>query len=157
MSEQIPVIGWREWLSLPDLGVDWIKAKVDTGARSSSLHAVDFEYFDEDGQAWVGFVVHPWQASELDAIAARAPLHDEREVRSSTGEVQRRPVIRTTVQVAGRGYQIDLTLTDRADMRFRMLLGREAVRHRFLVHPGRSHHGTRPPRAIRRRNREADR
>lgn len=154
MDRNLPSLGWREWVSLPELGVDWIKAKVDTGARSSSLHAFELEPLERDGHRWVRFVIHPWQRSDLDAVTAEAPLHDEREVRSSTGESELRPVIRTGVRIAGLTYPIDLTLTDRTDMRFQMLLGREAVRRRFLVDPGRSYRGGKPPRSVRDRNRE---
>ncbi len=155
MGEKKPTLGWREWVSLPDLGVEWVKAKVDTGARSSSLHAADVEQFERDSAAWVRFVVHPWQRSEADPMTVEAPLHELREVRSSTGEVQLRPVIRTTVRIAGVDHQIDLSLTDRAGMKFRMLLGREAVRGRFLVNPGRSYRGVKAPKAIRSRNRRS--
>lgn len=154
MNDRIPLLGWREWVSLPDLGVEWIKAKVDTGARSSSLHASDIERFERDKDPWVRFVVMPWQHSDLDPVTAEAALHEERDVRSSTGEAQLRPVIVTTVRVAGGDYPIELTLTDRTDMKFRMLLGREAVRHRFLVHSGRSYRGHKPPKSVRLRNRE---
>jgi hypothetical protein len=151
------LLGWREWVSLPDLGVEWIKAKVDTGARSSSLHAVDIEEFDRDGERWVRFVVAPWQQSDLDSVAASAPLHETREVRSSTGASQLRPVIRTIVRIDGADHAVDMTITDRADMGFRMLLGREAIRRRFVVNPGRSYRAGRPPRAIRARNRQSGR
>jgi hypothetical protein len=153
MNAKRPTLGWREWVSLPTLGVEWIKAKVDTGARSSSLHTSDLECFDRDGRRWVRFVVHPWQHSELDAVSAEVPLHDEREVRSSTGESELRPVIRTEVRIGDEVHPIDLTLTDRTDMRFQMLLGREAVRRRFVVDPGHSYRHGKPPRWVRIRNR----
>lgn len=154
MNQKKPIVGWREWVSLPDLGIDWMKAKVDTGARSSSLHAHDVEHFERDGAPWLRFVVLPWQGSDLDATVVEAPLHESREVRSSTGETQIRPVVRTTVRVAGVEHPVDVTLTDRSGMRFRMLLGREAVRRRFLVDPGRSYRGGKAPRVTRARNRQ---
>jgi hypothetical protein len=128
------VIGWREWISLPDLGVPWIKAKVDTGAKSSSVHAWDI---DVDGEE-VRFNLHPLQDDESIVIAAVAPLVEHREVRSSNGEVDVRPVIRTPAVVHGQRFDIELSLTSRDEMGFRMLLGRSAIRRRFVVDPGKS-------------------
>ena len=101
-----PVIGWREWVSLPELGVEWIKAKIDTGAKSSSIHAWDIEVDDGDGQ--VRFNLYPLQDDESFVIAARAALVEHREVRSSNGEVDVRPVIRTPAVVRGHTYDIEL-------------------------------------------------
>jgi hypothetical protein len=131
-----PVIGWREWVSLPDLGVEWIKAKIDTGAKSSSIHAWDIEV--DDGTAEVQFNLYPQQDDESFVVAVHAPLVEHREVRSSNGEVDVRPVIRTPTLVRGHAYDIELTLTSRDEMGFRMLLGRSAIRRRFLVDAGRS-------------------
>jgi hypothetical protein len=131
----LPQIGWREWVGLPGLGVDAVKAKVDTGARSSSLHAWDVEIVPGRLPVTVRFVVHPFEHDETVTIVAEAPLIDEREVRSSNGEVELRPVIRTDVAVAGRQFPIELTLTRRDAMGFRMLLGRSAVRSQFVVNP----------------------
>jgi hypothetical protein len=130
------LIGWREWISLPDLGVEWIKAKVDTGARSSSLHAWDIEVDDE--RSVVRFNLHPVQDDDSVVVAASAPLIDHRDVRSSNGEVEVRPVIRTAAVVGGERYDIELSLTSRDEMGFRMLLGRSAMRRRFVVDPGKS-------------------
>ena len=131
-----PVIGWREWVSLPDLGVAWIKAKIDTGAKSSSIHAWDIEV--DDGTAEVQFNLYPQQDDESFVVAVHAPLVEHREVRSSNGEVDLRPVIRTPTLVRGHAYDIELTLTSRDEMGFRMLLGRSAIRRRFLVDAGKS-------------------
>jgi hypothetical protein len=131
-----PVIGWREWVGLPDLGVDAIKAKVDTGAKSSSLHAWDVETDDRTGL--VHFNVHPLQDDDSIVVSASAPLVEHREVRSSNGEVDLRPVIRTTALVRGSPFDIELSLSRRDEMGFRMLLGRSAIRRRFVVDPGRS-------------------
>jgi hypothetical protein len=131
-----PVIGWREWVGLPDLGGAWVKAKVDTGARSSSLHAWDIGVDDVSGV--VSFNLHPLQDDESVVISATASLVEHREVRSSNGEVELRPVIRTGALVLGRQLEIELSLTSRDEMGFRMLLGRSAVRRRFVVDPGRS-------------------
>jgi hypothetical protein len=131
-----PVVGWREWVGLPALGVDAIKAKVDTGAKSSSLHAWDIEA--DEGSGVVRFNVHPVQDDDSVVVATSAPLVEHREVRSSNGEVDVRPVIRTTATVRGEQFEIELSLSRRDEMGFRMLLGRSAIRRRFLVDPGRS-------------------
>lgn len=133
------VVGWREWLAIPDLGIDFVKAKVDTGARSSALHAFKIERFDRDGEKWVRFKVHPVQRSTKETVTCEARIHDERTVRSSVGHEQERIVIRPVIELLGERYAIDLTLTNRDAMGFRMLLGREATRGRFLVDPGRSY------------------
>lgn len=135
----LPVIGWREWLELPELGIAQIKAKVDTGARSSSLHALDLEDFRRDQAPWVRFVVHPDQRSTEHRVVVEAELLEHRLVRSSDGTSSRRPVILTPVHMAGAIWTIELTLADRIDMGFRMLLGREALRGRFLVDPDQSY------------------
>ena len=132
------VIGWREWISLPDLGVDAIKVKIDTGARSSALHAYDVERFRRRGRDFVRFGIHPIQRNDRQVILAVAELVDERNVRDSGGHVERRPVIRTSAQLNGRLWKIDVTLTNRDEMGFRMLLGRRALVNRFLVDPARS-------------------
>jgi hypothetical protein len=130
------VIGWREWVSLPDLGVVWIKAKIDTGAKSSSLHAWDIDIDGGDGV--VRFNLHPLQDDESIVVSASAPLVEHREVRSSNGDVEVRPVIQTPAIVRGERFAIELSLTSRDEMGFRMLLGRSAMRRRFVVDPGKS-------------------
>lgn len=137
-ARELPVIGWREWLALPDLGVHAVKAKIDTGARSSTLHAFDLERFERGGRPWVRFVVHPVQRSTRETVTAEALLLDERHIRNSGGKQQLRPVILTTVDLAGDCWPIELTLTNRDEMGFRMLLGRQAVRNRYVVDAGRS-------------------
>lgn len=133
-----PAIGWREWVSLPELGVPAIKAKIDTGARSSALHAFDLERFDVDGVAHVRFAVHPAQRRAHPAVPVEAPVVRDALVRNPGGRVEVRPVIRTVVEWSGQRWDVELTLTRRDEMGFRMLLGRQAVRRRFLVDPGRS-------------------
>ena len=133
-----PVIGWREWVGLPELGVAWVKAKVDTGARSSSLHAWDVEV--DEGDAVVRFAVHPFQNDDF-TVPVLAPLVDIREFRSSNGDVERRPVIGSRAVIGEQVVPIELSLTNRDEMGFRMLLGRTAVRRRFLIDPGRSFRG----------------
>jgi hypothetical protein len=126
-------------VSLPELGVGKIKAKVDTGARSSALHAFRLREVVRDGVAFVRFDVHPAQRSAADPIPVEFPVHDRRSVRSSDGRVQTRYVIRTLLRIGDAEWPIDLTLSRRDDMGFRMLLGREAIRGRFVVDPARSH------------------
>lgn len=148
--------GWREWISLPEAGVDWMKAKIDTGARTSSLHAFDVQEFERDGEEWVRFAIHPWQESVADAIEHEAPVLDRRAVRSSSGHTEHRLVIRMLVRLVGQDVSSEVTLTNRDEMGFRMLIGREALRQGFLVDPARSFLGGRAPRETRRRNRGRD-
>ena len=146
MTKARPTIGWREWLALPGLGVERIKAKIDTGARSSTLHAFDVEHFERDGCPWVRFQVHPRQRDTTESLPCEAELVDERLVRSSVGQQQLRPVVRTEVHLMGQTWPIEVTLTRRDVMGFRMLIGRQALRGRFVVDPGRSFVGGRPGR-----------
>ncbi|MGF1596303.1 MAG: ATP-dependent zinc protease [Acidimicrobiales bacterium] len=132
-------IGWREWASLPELGVDAVKVKVDTGARTSALHAFRLRHHTVDGRPWVRFEIHPAQHRRHGLVVADAPVLCWRRVRSSNGEVQNRPVILTEIAIGDHHWPIEVTLTDRDEMGFRMLLGRAAVRRRFLVDPGRSY------------------
>ena len=146
-------IGWREWVSLPDWDVAHLKAKIDTGARTSSLHAFGLEWFDRDGNPWVRFEIHPWQRSIADAVTAEAAVVATRDIRSSSGDVEHRPVVHTSLVLAARTVTAEVTLTRRDEMGFRMLVGREALRRRFLVDPAVSYRGGRPDKSIRRRNR----
>jgi hypothetical protein len=147
MKQQLTIIGWREHLALPDLGIREVKAKIDTGARSSALHAFDVEIFEDQGKQMVSFKVHPIQRDTSQTVTAVAELLDQRQVRNSGGQIQLRPVILTTVDLNGNvagsaethRWLIELTLTNRDVMGFRMLLGRQAVRQRFLVDAGKSY------------------
>ncbi|MFQ4135624.1 ATP-dependent zinc protease [Nodosilinea sp. PGN35] len=132
------IIGWREWVALPTLGVAAVKAKIDTGARSSTLHAFSVERFEQAGRAMVRFQAHPIQRNDDYTVTAEAALLEERMVRNSGGQAEMRPVIETLVQLGSAVWAIELTLTNRDEMGFRMLLGRQAVRRRYLVDPGRS-------------------
>lgn len=140
---RLPAVGWREWAGLPELGVEALKAKVDTGARTSSLHAFGLKAFEREGAAWVRFEVHPLQRKSKPTISCEYPVHEYRKVRSSSGHQQLRPVLLTTVEVCGVSYKIELTLANRDQMGFRMLLGRQALTKRFVVDPGRSYVGGR--------------
>jgi hypothetical protein len=148
-----PVLGWREWVGLPQWGVAHLKAKIDTGARTSSLHAFDLEWFERDGEPWVRFEIHPWQRSTAEAVVAEAAVESTRDIRSSSGEIDHRPVVRAPVSIAGHDVDAEITLTRRDEMGFRMLIGREAMRGRFLVDPGVSYRGGRPPKDVRLKNR----
>ena len=140
----LPVIGWREWVGLPDFGIKAIKVKVDTGARSSSLHAFDRQLFEREGAEWVRFKIHPVQRKSNKTVEAEARVLEFRNVRSSSGVSARRPVIITNVTLLGITWPVELTLASRAEMGFRMLLGREAFRGQFLVDAGKSFYGGRP-------------
>lgn len=133
------VVGWREWAGLPDLGVARVKAKVDTGARTSAIHAWDVTLFHKDGAPWAAFELHPRQRDNALRIACEAPVCDERVVRSSTGHEERRVVIRTTLALGADAWPIELTLARRDAMGFRMLIGRTALKRRALVDPSRSY------------------
>lgn len=137
-ARELAVIGWREWVALPDFGVTSIKAKIDTGARTSSLHAFDLEEFREGGRQMVRFMIHPEQRTDRRALPATARVLEYRNVRPSSGRAERRPVILSTVELMGQRWQVELTLTSRDEMSFRMLLGRQATRGRFVVDPGTS-------------------
>ena len=147
----LPVIGWREWVALPELGVEFIKVKVDTGARTSSLHAFDLEESVRGGVPIVRFMIHPEQRRAHPEIPVELPLVARRRVRDSGGRSELRPVVETEVSLHGRRWPIELTLTRRDAMGFRMLLGRQAIRNRFLVDPGRSYCAGRRVRKIRKR------
>ena len=147
------VVGWREWVGLPSLNVPWIKAKIDTGAQTSSLHAFGLREFRREGEAWVRFVVHPWQASARDGVRVELPVYDRRRVRSSTGHAQSRVVVLADLRMHGRTIPIEVTLTRRDSMGFRMLVGREALSNGFLVDPSESYLGGKPPSRVRRANR----
>jgi hypothetical protein len=140
------VIGWREWVQLPDLGVVETKAKVDTGADNSSLHAFNVERFQREGIDYVRFELHPKQRSRKPTIQCEAPLAMEKKVKNPGGRSELRPVIKTRIVVAGVELDALVNLTSRDEMGFRMLLGRRTVRSKFLVDPGRSYIGARPRR-----------
>lgn len=146
-KSRLPVIGWREWVGLPDFGIESIKVKVDTGARSSSLHAFNLQKFQRDGANWVRFKVHPVQRKKIKTIEIEAEVLEYRTVRSSNGKATERPVILTHVELLGTVWPVELTLASRDNMGFRMLLGREAFRRRFLVDAGNSYYGGKPKRS----------
>lgn len=140
-KNDLPLIGWREWVKLPGLDCKGIKVKVDTGARTSAIHAFNIQELDKDGQVWVSFDIHPDQKSDKRVISTQAEVLEYREVRNSGGKATLRPVIVTPVTLRGQTWPIELTLANRDDMGFRMLLGRQAIRDRFLVDSGGSYYG----------------
>jgi hypothetical protein len=133
------IIGWREWVGLPLLGVAAVKAKIDTGARTSAIHAFDVETSEADGITWVDFSIHPLQNNDEVVVQTRAEVLEFREIRSSSGETSLRPVILTKMRLYGKLRKLELTLANRDQMGFRMLLGRQALRKRFLVDPENSY------------------
>lgn len=141
-----PVMGWREWAVLPQLAVPAVKVKVDTGAKTSALHTFRLETFDRRGREYVRFWIHPLQRRKDIEIACEAPILEQRTVRDSGGHAEKRYVIRTSLRIGRHEWDIDLTLTSREDMLFRMLLGRRAVvEGGFVVDPRVSYlHGKRP-------------
>jgi hypothetical protein len=138
------MLGWREWVALPELGVTRVRAKVDSGARSSALHVDEQWRFIEAGAPWVGFRLTPGKASGV--IEAHAPIFDERDVADSGGHRGKRIFLRTILQLAGQQRAIEINLTDRRGMLFPMLLGRTAIAGLFTVDPARSFVHGRPPR-----------
>jgi len=125
-------------VKLPGLDIPAIKAKIDTGATASSLHAFDVERFRRGGLRWVRFSIHPRLRSDDAAQVVEAEVIEDRPIKSSNGQVEMRPVIQMDVQILDRVWTADVTLANRDEMGFRMLLGRQALRRHFLVDPSRS-------------------
>lgn len=128
------LLGWREWGALPELGIQNIKIKVDTGARTSCLHAFNLEPFERDGQPWLRIWVHPIQDSDIEHVC-EAPVLEQRKVTDSGGHSEMRYVIATTLVIGEHSFTAEVTLTNRDTMKFRMLLGRQAMNGRFIVDP----------------------
>jgi hypothetical protein len=136
--EALTMIGWREWFALPALGVPAIKAKVDSGARTSALHTFWLETFRRRRRDYVRFAIHPLQRRTDLELRCESLLLDQRVVRDSGGHRERRCVIETTLRAGDTEWPIEMTLTNRESMLFRMLLGRTSMRGRLLVDPGAS-------------------
>lgn len=144
-------VGWREWLALPDLEVPAIKAKIDTGARTSALHVCELDTFVRNGRTWVRYRLHPLQRRTDIELERVAEVADLRTVRNSGGQAEERIIVMSTVVLAGLRWSVEIGLARRDDMLFRMLLGRSALDERFVVNPARSYlHGrpARPRRAL---------
>tara|TARA_B100001248_G_scaffold259792_1_gene246539 strand:- start:2213 stop:2662 length:450 start_codon:yes stop_codon:yes gene_type:complete len=126
------IAGWREVVALPDLSVSAIKAKLDTGARTSSLHITNLKIFEKEGKQWARFNVHPRQKKRLPCIACEAQILEFRDIKSSNGHISRRPVIETRIVLDGENWISEITLMNREKMNYRMLLGRKSMK-RLLV------------------------
>lgn len=133
------MLGWREWVALPELNIGQIKAKIDTGARSSALHAFAIDPYRKGGQRWVMFAIHPSQLNSDVVVECHAPIKDRRLVSDSGGHKQLRYVIETELVLGRSLIRAEMTLTNRDSMRFRMLLGRTAMNRRFVIDPSSSY------------------
>lgn len=138
-------LGWREWVSLPEIGIPAVKAKIDTGARTSALHAFFLEPFEENGVQKIRFRIHPLQKRTDIELTCVADVIDQRLVSDSGGHREMRYVIRSKIIVGTTELEAEITLTDRDSMQFRMLLGRSALADRFLVAPDLSYRAGRRP------------
>ena len=132
-------VGWREWVSLPELGIEHIKAKVDTGARTSALHAFSVRAFTRQGNKMVRFKLHPYQRRDDIVIECIAPVLEKRWVTDSGGHREQRYVIESILKLGDELWPIEMTLTNRESMKFKMLLGRTAMKGKVVVNPGRSY------------------
>ena len=138
MNDEKIIIGSEEWCSFPSLGIPAIKARVDSGAKTSSMHAFDIRTLKREGQSWVSFEVHPLQQNRKTTVRCEAPISDRRVVKSSSGDAEKRYVIKVPLKMGESLFEIEVTLTNRDSMGYRMLLGREAMQHRMLVDPSAS-------------------
>ena len=132
------VIGSEEWCAFPTLGIPAIKARVDSGVKTSSIHASDIRTFKRDSKIWVSFEIHPLQMNRKTSVRCEAPLIDRRYVKSSSGTSEKRYVIRVPMNICENIIDVEVTLTNRDSMGYRMLLGREAMQNRMLVDPSES-------------------
>ncbi len=131
-------IGWREWASLPGLGVERIEGKIDTGAKTSAIHAYRIREVIFDGAPHAEFYLHPERRRRKPEIFCRVPIADRRLIKSSNGEAQERIIIVTPLRIGKREWLIELSLANRDAMGFRFLIGRDALRRGFVIHPGQS-------------------
>lgn len=135
--DHLTVIGLREWVALPDLGVAGLRAKIDTGASTSSLHATEVEPFERDGQPWVRFTAHLGSIVQLRHRRCEAPLVTMKTIKSSNGHAQTRYVIRTSLALGDGVWEVEFTLACRKNMRYRLLLGSKALIHgQLVINPG---------------------
>ncbi len=131
-------MGWKEWAALPELGVPALKVKIDTGARTSALQASNIRYVTENDVPYVLFECHPIRRSKTIVVTCKAPLLERRHVKNSGGTKERRPVIKTHIQIGAYSGDIEVTLTDRKKMKMRMLVGRQALKNKCIVNPGKA-------------------
>ncbi|MEI8207853.1 MAG: ATP-dependent zinc protease [Methylococcales bacterium] len=148
ITSSMPMLGWREWVELPELNIHQIKAKIDTGARSSALHAFAIEPYRKNGQRWVMFAIHPKQRHSDVFIECHAPIKDRRIVTDSGGHKQRRYVIETQLVLGQSRINAEMTLTNRDSMLFRMLIGRTTMNNRFIIDPNSSYLQGKPNKLI---------
>jgi len=139
INSELSSIGWREWVALPDLNLPAIKAKVDSGARTSALHAYLIEPYRQDDVDMLRFMIHPIQRNQDIKVECHCPIFDQREVTDSGGHREMRYVIQSDIVVGAARWPIEITLTNRDTMLFRMLLGRRAMEDRFMVDPAASY------------------
>lgn len=141
LEKHLPIlIGWQEWCALPKLHLPAIKAKIDTGAKTSALHAEEIKPFHRHGALFVRFKVHPLQKVRELTIDCTAPVADHRIIMNSGGHKELRYIIHTKIELGGLEWSIDISLTNREPLAFRMLLGRDALKHDFLIEPGKKLH-----------------
>lgn len=143
------IIGWREWLALPALGLPAIKAKIDTGARTSALHAFKIEEFERAEEPWLRFYLYPHKHHPKHNVQCEVPWLEKRIVSDSGGHREQRYVIVTPLQIADKQWPIEITLTNRENMRFLMLLGRTAMNKNLLINPNASYLLGIPPQHLR--------
>jgi len=140
----LELVGWREWVALPELGVSSLKCKVDTGARTSALHTFHIDEFRREGQRWVKFGLHPQQKNTQVEVWCEAPVSDVRQVTDSGGHMTERYFIVTPLLLGSHRFDVEMSLTSRDNMLFRMLLGRQALKRMFYVNPAASYLQGRP-------------
>jgi ribosomal protein S6--L-glutamate ligase len=133
MEQSHFVIGWKEWASLDDIGIFAIKVKVDTGAKTSSLHAYDIKYFTKDGKKYINFNVHPIQRNKKILVPCTAELIACKKVKSSSGHKEKRPIIKVPIKIGDNIWDIEINLTNRDNMGYRMLLGRQAMVQKNII------------------------
>ena len=138
-SAALKVVGWREWVVFPDFGGPMVRAKVDTGARTSAIHARNIKISVANGREFADFDIYPHQRDAQTILHCRAPIVARRRIRDSGGHVQERIIVRTPIQIGDASFEIDLSLTRRDQMGYRMLLGRRALKNRYVVDSGRSY------------------
>ncbi len=144
-KRRVEVAGWREWATIPGFDIRAIKVKLDTGARTSALHAWNIKPFERDGEPWVSFELHPVQRNNAVRILCEAKVTGKRSVRSTSGKAETRYVVRARVKIGVQEKEIEITLTNRDQMGFRMLIGRSAMKGWLMVDPSKSFlHGKRP-------------
>lgn len=149
-NNNLLTLGWREWVELPDLQLPFVKAKVDSGARTSALHAFSVNPFVRDNIQYVEFLLHPHQRDNDTVMHCVSEVKDRRNVTDSGGHTEERWVVETSLLIGDRSWPIDVTLTSRDNMRFRMLLGRQALNNHAVINPAQSYLiGKKPPRQSR--------